>query len=68
MSWRTNPDTSQLAEEMASDGIRPDREPSGFGSGLGTFLKHSYSAISCTGRTNYVNIGSQGGELIFAGN
>ena len=56
VSWLTDPDFSRLAEEMASDGIRPGREPYGFGSELGTFLKYLHSAILCTGRANYVNI------------
>ena len=41
---------------MAFDSIRPERELFGFGSALGTVLKYLYSAILCTGRTNYANI------------
>ena len=41
VSWRTNPDISQLPKEMASDGIRPEREQFGFESALlGAFLKY----------------------------
>ena len=40
MSWQTNREILRLAEEMASDGIRPEREPFGFGSALhGSFLE-----------------------------
>ena len=56
VSWSTDPDISRLAEEMASDCIRPEREPFGFGSALGAILKYLYSAILCTGRTNYINV------------
>ena len=56
VSWQTNPNISQLAKEMASDGIRLKREQFGSGSALGTFLKYLYSAVSCTGCTNCVNI------------
>ena len=56
VSWQTNPNISRLAEEMASDGIRPDRAPFGFGSALGAFLKYLYSAILRTGSMNYVHI------------
>ena len=45
VSWRTNPDISRLAEEMAFDGIRTEREPLGLGSTLGAFLKYLYNAI-----------------------
>ena len=59
---------SQLAKEMASDGILPEREPFGFANAPGTFLKYSYSIILCTGRTNYVNIWIDDGEKNFAEN
>ena len=40
VSWRTNPDISWLAEEMAFHSIRPDKELFGFGSQCtGSFLK-----------------------------
>ena len=35
---------------MAFDGIQPKRNPFGFGSALGAFLKYLYSAILCTGK------------------
>ena len=54
VSWY--PDISQLAEEMASDGIRPDIAPFGFGSALGDFLKYLDSTIFCTGSMNYVHV------------
>ena len=46
-SWQTNPDSSQLAEEMAFVGLLhiPERKPFGFGNSLGTFLKYLHSVI-----------------------
>ena len=49
VSWRTNTNISRLAEEMVLDDIRPEREPFGFGSAVGAFLKYLYRAILCTG-------------------
>ena len=47
LSWRAKPDTSRLAAKIASDGMRSERGPFGFGSPLvlGAFSKYLYSTI-----------------------
>ena len=57
---------SHLSKEIASDGIRPEREPFGFGSALGTTLKYLYSAICVLDVRIVYMYGSHDGELIFA--
>ena len=49
VSWRTSPDISRLAEEMASTAYEPRKN-----SALGAFLKYLYRDILCTGHTKYV--------------